>query len=54
MLALTMNRGLADLEPVERPDWARNLLPCESGSMKKLDSRSFGQAHKLLLNPAKY
>ena len=40
MLALTMNRGLADLEPVDRPDWARNLLPCDAGHMKEL-------AHKL-------
>ena len=26
MLALPMNRGLAELEPVERPGWRRNLL----------------------------
>ena len=44
MLALTMNRGLADLEPVERPDWARNLLPCESGSMKKLTQELWASA----------
>lgn len=36
MLALTMNRGLADLEPVERPNWAGNLLCCGEGSMKDL------------------
>ncbi len=29
-VALTMNRGLADLEPIERPDWACNLLPFDS------------------------
>ena len=40
MLALTMNRGLADLEPVDRPDWAWNLLSCDAGHMKEL-------AHKL-------
>ena len=40
MLALTMSRGLADLEPVDRPDWARNLLPYEVGRAKEL-------AHKL-------
>ena len=34
--ALTMNRGLAELEPVARPDWARNLLPCDLGGMKEL------------------
>ena len=27
LLALTMNRGLADLEPIDRPEWARDLLP---------------------------
>ena len=27
MLGLTMNRGLAELEPIDRPDWARGLLP---------------------------
>ena len=36
MMALTMNRGLADLEPVDRPDWTRNLLPCDAGNMKEL------------------
>lgn len=30
LLALTMNRGLADLEPITRPDWAQNLLPCDA------------------------
>ena len=36
MLALTMNRGLADLEPIERPDWARINLPCDTNRMKEL------------------
>ena len=36
LLALTMNRGLADLEPVDRPDWARNLLRCDAGRTKEL------------------
>ena len=36
MLALTMNRGLADLEPIDRPDWAQNLLPCDAGRTKEL------------------
>ena len=35
MLALTMNRGLADLEPIDRPDWAQNLLPCDAGRTKE-------------------
>ena len=30
MLGLTMNRGLADLEPMDRPDWARGILPWEA------------------------
>ena len=36
LAALTMNRGLADLEPVNRPDWARNLLPCDARRTKEL------------------
>ena len=36
MLALTMNQGLADLEPIDRPDWAQNLLPCNAGRTKEL------------------
>ena len=36
MLALTMNRGLADLEPINRPNWARNLLPCDARGTKEL------------------
>ena len=36
MLALTMNRGLAELEPVVRPNWARNLLSCDAGRTKQL------------------
>ena len=36
MVALTMNRGLADLEPIDRPDWARNLLPIDSRRTKEL------------------
>ena len=42
-LALTMNRGLADLEPVDRPDWARDLHPCDAGHVKEL-------AHKLWMS----
>ena len=36
LLALTMNRGLADLEPVDRPEWTRNLLPCDAGITHEL------------------
>ncbi len=35
MLALTMNRGLSDLEPIERPGWARNILSFDSDRMKE-------------------
>lgn len=30
MRGLTMNRGLADLEPIDRPDWARGILPWDA------------------------
>ena len=36
MYALTMNRGLAELEPVARPDWAKHLLPCDAERTKEL------------------
>ena len=36
MLALTMNREMADLEPIDRPDWAQNLLPCDARRLKEL------------------
>ena len=36
MLALTMNRGLSDLEPIDRPDWAQDLLSCDAGCTKEL------------------
>ena len=39
LLSLTMNRGLANLEPIPRPVWARNLLPCEAGRTKKLTQK---------------
>lgn len=39
LLALTMNRGLADLEPIDRPEWAQNLLPCEAGATHELARR---------------
>ena len=35
-LALALNRRLADLEPIERPDWAWKLIPCTAGGAKKL------------------
>ena len=31
-----MNRGLADLEPVARPNWARNLLSFDAGRTKEI------------------
>ena len=36
LLALTMNRGLADLEPIDRPEWTWNLLPCDTGGTHEL------------------
>ena len=36
LYALTLNRGLAELEPVERPDWAKHLLPCNAERIKEL------------------
>ena len=44
LLALTMNRGLADLEPVDRPDWARNLLSCDAGRTKELAEKLWASA----------
>ena len=44
MLALTMNRGLADLEPVDRPDWTRNLFPCDAGRVKELARKLWASA----------
>ena len=44
MLALTMSRGLADLEPVDRPEWARNLLPCDAGRAKELAQKLWASA----------
>ena len=35
LTALTMNRGLADLEPIERPKWATNLLPPNPGVIRQ-------------------
>lgn len=35
-LAFALNRRLADLEPIERPDWTRNLLPCTKMDARKL------------------
>lgn len=36
MYALTLNRGLAELGPVERPDWSKHLLPCDDECTKEL------------------
>ena len=42
--ALTMNRGLADLEPIERPDWAWNLISCEGGRTRELAQKLWASA----------
>ncbi len=44
MIALTMNRGLADLEPIDRPNWAQNLLPCDAGRTKELEENIWASA----------
>ena len=38
MAALTMNRGLADLQPIVRPEWTQGLLPCEDRRFKEMAS----------------
>ena len=35
LAALPMTRGLADLVPVERPEWTMNLLSCKPGDTKR-------------------
>ena len=44
ILALAMNRGLADLEPVARPDWARDLLPFDAGHTKEIAQKLWAYA----------
>ena len=44
LYALTMNRGLAELEPVERPDWAQNLFPSDVGHTKELAQKLWASA----------
>ena len=36
LAALTMNRGLADLQPIVRPEWTVGLLPCDDGRVKEI------------------
>ena len=47
-LAITMNRGLADLEPIARPDWARNLFPCDAEQMKQLAKKLWVSAEEFV------
>ena len=44
MPALPMNRGLAEVEPVERPSWSRNLLQRWRDSGQQLVSEIWAQA----------
>lgn len=44
MVALPMNRGLADVEPIERPDWTRNLISCGAGQTKELAQKLWTNA----------
>ena len=50
MYALTMNRGLAELEPVERPVWAQHLLPCDADRTKELAQKLWTSA-KVAVRP---
>ena len=50
LLALTMNRGLADLEPVARPAWAQNLLPFDPRHAKEISQHLWANA-KVASNP---
>ena len=44
--ALSLNRGLADLEPAERPKWARDLLPYDAGRSKELARKLWERAEE--------
>ena len=44
MYALAMNRGLAKLEPIERPEWARHLLPCDTERTKEFAQKLWANA----------
>ena len=45
MLGLTMNRGLADLQPVQRPDWVRNLQPRNSAGTQEVARELWANAN---------
>ena len=45
MLGLTMNRGLADLQPVQRPDWVRNLQSRSSAGTHELARELWANAN---------
>ena len=47
MLALTINRGLADLEPIDRPEWARSLLPWDAARTRECVERLWKHANTL-------
>ena len=44
MYALTMNRGLAELEPVERPIWAQHLIPRDAERTKEIAQKLWASA----------
>ena len=46
--ALTMNQGLARLEPIERPDWARNLIPSDANHTRKIAQNLWARAESAL------
>ena len=45
MLGLTMNRGLADLQPVQRPDWVQNLQSRSSAGTQELARELWANAN---------
>ena len=45
MLGLTMNRGLAELQPVQRPDWVRNLQSRSSAGTQVLARELWANAN---------
>ena len=46
--ALTMNRGLARLEPIERPDWARNLIPSDVNHTRGIAQNLWARAESTI------
>ena len=50
LLTLTMNRGLADLEPIERPQWSQLSLPIEAQDTRIIARKLWGSARMAAAN----